>query len=78
MAIVTDIAALNMLGMLAGCAAPVVAQITFKWCTLEQTAYMTAGTVQETVFAGQRETRCEVIEAFYVFSSMCCRADCYQ
>jgi hypothetical protein len=52
MAIITYIAAWNMLGMLAGCTAPVMAQIAFKWCTLEQAADMTTGTVQEAVFAG--------------------------
>jgi hypothetical protein len=74
-AIITYIAARNVLGMLAGCAAPVMAQIAFKRCALEQAAYMTAGAVQEAVFAGQRKSRGEVIETFYVFSSMCYRAD---
>lgn len=51
-AIITYIAARNMLGVLPGCTAPVMAQITFKRCALEQTADMTTGTVQEAVLAG--------------------------
>jgi hypothetical protein len=75
MAIITYIAAGDVLGMLTGGTAPVMAQITFKRCTLEQATDMTTGTVQEAVFAGEWKTRCEMIEALYVFSSTCHRAD---
>ena len=75
-AVITYIAAGDVLGMLTGCAAPVMAQVTFEWCTLEQATDMTTGTVQEAVFAGQRKTRGEMIETLNVFSGTCSRTGC--
>ena len=77
-AIITYVAAGDVLGVLAGCAATVVAQITFKRCTLEQAAYMAAGAVQKAVLSGQWKTRREMIEAFDIIGSICCRANQYR
>ena len=74
MAVITDVAADNMFGVLARGAAVVVAQHAFHRGPGELSADMTGGAVKKLVFAGQGKPGGEMIEAFIVFSGVSHRA----
>lgn len=77
-AIIADIAADDMSGMLTRCAAVVVTKEAFHRSAFELSTNVTAGAIDEVVFTGEWKASCEMVEIFQAFSNCCCVKPSYR
>lgn len=76
MTIVAEITTHNMLSMFTGCAAVIMALSAVNGRALELSCNMATGAVDKLVFAGERETRCEMVKTGSIIG--CVNSRCKQ